>query len=70
MIAKLMKIAYMLDRKGEFALASEVDKIVAELVIRTGLGLAEVASIASELDSCGETNAAGVLDKLLSEKVK
>ena len=57
-----------LTQSGEFALASEVDKVVEELAKRIGLKLADIAALADELDGLGEVDAASAIDKLLLKK--
>lgn len=67
MLTKLFKLANSLDKKGEYELASEVDKVIKELSRRVGLTAKEMVSLANELDENGETELADKLDVVLAK---
>ncbi len=54
-----------LDKKAEYDLASDVDKIIEELSQRAGLGQEEIVSLADYFDDEGETKLADKFDALL-----
>lgn len=65
MLAELFKLAYTLDKKGEYELASEVDKIIKEMHQRAGLSKEEIISLANHFDEKGDTELANKLDSML-----
>ena len=68
MLADLIKLAYKLDKKGEYELASEVDDIIKELSQRAGLNSEEMVSLADYFDTEGETKLADKFDVLNKAK--
>lgn len=70
MLIKLFKLAQILDKKGEYELASEVDAIVKELSQRAGITPEEMISLANDLDAEGDTELADKLDVVLASKKK
>jgi len=69
-ISELIKLAYRLDKKGEYELASEVDEVIKELSQRAGLKSEEIVSVADYFDAEGETELADKFDALLSNAKK
>jgi len=70
MLADLIKLAYRLDKKGEYELASEVDKVVKELAQRAGLNIKDMVSLADYFDDEGETVVADKFDTMLNRTKK
>ena len=65
MIVELFKLAHTLDKKGEYELASDVDKIIKEMRQRVGLSKEDIVSLANYLDKEGDTELANKLDSML-----
>jgi hypothetical protein len=74
MLAELVKLAYVLDKKGEYELARSVDEVVQSMAERVGLNIEELVSLADYFDAEGEVELAnrfdGMLDKLSQKKRK
>ena len=70
MLSELVKLAYTLDKKGEYELANEVQGVMIELIQRVGASPSEVASLANYFDELGETALADKFDKTLKEAKK
>lgn len=70
MLAQLIKLAYTLDKKGEYDLANEIQAVMVELVKRVGISPKEVVSLANYFDGLGETTLANKYDKMLKASKK
>jgi len=70
MLAELIKVAYSLDRKGEYDLANEVDEVIKELAQRAGLSQEDMVALADHFDGEGETKLADRFDALLKQSKK
>jgi len=68
MLIELFKLAHTLDKKAEYALASEVDALIQELTQRAGLELKDITAAADYFDAQGDTDTANKLDALASNK--
>lgn len=66
MLVELIKLAYRLDRKGEYDLANDVDEVIKELSQRAGLNAEEMVALADYFDGEGDTKLADKFDTLLS----
>lgn len=70
MIIELFKLAHSLDKKAEYELSSDVDKIILELQQRAGLELKDFTAVANYLDEQGDTELADKLDALVMKAIK
>ena len=70
MLAQLIKLAYTLDKKGEYDLANEVQAVMVELVKRVGINPEEIVSLANYFDGLGETTLANKYDEMLKASKK
>ena len=70
MLNELVKLAYTLDKKGEYELANEVQSVMTELIKRVGVDPSEIVSLANYFDELGDTALADKFDATLKEARK
>ncbi len=69
-IAKLYKLAYVLDKKGLYNEAVEIEKVMQSLSERVGLTEEDMVSLADHFDEAGDTVLANHFDELLKKAKK
>lgn len=70
MLIELIKLAHSLDKKAEYEMANEIDKVIKELSQRAGLTPDEMVSLADHFDKEGETALASKYDEMLKKSIK
>ena len=70
MLAELVKLAYVLDKKGEYELARSVDEVVQSMAERVGLNMEELVSLADYFDAEGEVELANRFDDMVQKLAK
>ena len=70
MLSELFKLAYSLDKKNEYELASEVDDIIKELSQRAGIDPEDMVSLANYFDEVGDVELANKFDSILAKAKK
>lgn len=70
MLKDLYKLAYDLDRKGQYDMAQEIEKVMESLAKRVGIDPKDMVSLADYFDSIGDTTLANHIDSLLEKVAK
>lgn len=70
MIVELIKLAYRLDKKGEYELADDIQEVMADLINRTGINPKDLVALADHFDKLNDTKLADKFDALLSKTKK
>lgn len=70
MLKDLYKLAYDLDRKGQYDMAQEIEKVMESLAKRVGIDPKDMVSLADYFDSIGDAALANHIDSLLEKVAK
>jgi len=69
-VAKLYKLAYVLDKKSMFDEAREIERVMEAMAQRMGIKLEDMVALAGHFDQVGETVLADKFDQMAKEAKK
>jgi len=69
-VAKLYKLAYVLDKKSMFDEAREIERVMEAMAQRMGIKLEDMVALADHFDQVGETVLADKFDQMAKEAKK
>jgi hypothetical protein len=67
MLVKLFKMAHEADKRGDYAMANEMDEVIKTMAQQVGISLEDLAEVADYLDEVGDTRLANVVDNMIKE---